>query len=155
MLRMKLVDLAQIAEIVAAVAVVASLIYVGKEVQSNTSAVRGAAMQAIATTDADALMTVAADSDLSEIIRLGQQDPSQLTPADAFRYGLFMRQFWLSFQNIYQQSELGLIDSSVWQSYVSVICGMWSQPGPRDTWSDHIDVLETSFVSVVEACDTG
>ncbi len=155
MLRMKLVDLAQIAEIVAAVAVVASLIYVGKEVQSNTSAVRGAAMQAIATTDADALMTIAADSDLSEVIRLGQQDPSQLTPADAFRYGLFMRQFWLSFQNIYQQSELGLIDSSVWQSYVAVICGMWSNPGVRDTWSNHINVLETSFVSVVEACDTG
>ncbi len=154
MSRMKLADFAQIAEIVAAVAVVVSLIYVGKEVQSNTLAVRGAAMQAIATTDADALMAIASDSDLSEIVRLGEQDPSQLTPADAFRYGLFMRQFWLSFQNIYQQSELGLIDMSIWQSYVSVICGMWSQHGVQDTWSDHIDVLETSFVAVVDACES-
>ena len=154
MSRMKLADFAQIAEIVAAVAVVVSLIYVGKEVQSNTSAVRGAAMQAIATTDADALMAIASDPDLSEIVRLGQQDPSQLTPADAFRYGLFMRQFWLNFQNIYQQSELGLIDSSVWRSYVSVICGMWSRPGVHDTWSAHIDVLDTSFVAVVEACES-
>ncbi len=152
MLKIKLADLAQIAEIIAAVAVVVSLIYVGKEVQSNTSAVRGAAMQAIATTDADALMTIAANSEFSEIIRVGQQDPSQLKPADAFRYGLYMRQFWLSFQNIYQQSELGLIDSSVWQSYVSVICNVWSQPGTRETWSNHVNVLETSFVAVVEAC---
>ncbi|NIU11173.1 MAG: hypothetical protein GWN81_20525 [Phycisphaerae bacterium] len=151
---MKLAEFAQIAEIVAAAAVVVSLIYVGKEVQSNTSAVRGAAMQAIATTDADALMAVASDSDLSEIVRLGQQDPSQLTPADAFRYGLFMRQFWLNFQNIYQQSELGLVDSSVWQSYVSVICGMWSRPGVQDTWSAHIEVLDASFVAVVEACES-
>ena len=110
-------------------------------------------MQGIATTDADALMTIAADAELSEIIRVGQQDPSQLNPADAFRYGLYSRQFWLSFQNIYQQSELGLIDSSVWQSYVSVICGVWSQPGTRETWSNHVNVLEPSFVAVVEACE--
>ena len=153
MSKIKLAEIAQIAEVIAAVAVVVSLIYVGTEVQSNTSAVRGAAMQAIATTDANALMTIAADAELSEIIRVGQQDPSQLNPADAFRYRLYMRQFWLSFQNIYQQSELGLIDSSVWQSYVSVICGMWSQPGTRETWSNHVNVLEPSFVAVVEACE--
>ena len=150
--RIKLAEVAQIAEIVAAVAVVVSLVYVGMEVRSNTSAVRGAAMQAIATTDADALMTVAADADLSEIIRVGQLNPSGLTEADAFRYRTFMRQFWLSFQNIFQQSELGLIDKSVWQSYLSVICGMWSQTGTRETWSQHVDILEDDFVREVQGC---
>jgi len=153
MLRLKLSDLSQIAEIVAAVAVVISLVYVGKEVQSNTSAVRGAAMQAIATTDAAALMTIAADEDLSEIIRIGQLNPSELSVSDAYRYELFMRQFWLSFQNIFQQSELDLIDPSIWQSYLSVICGMWSEPGTRNTWSDHAEVLEDKFVRAVQSCE--
>ena len=151
--RIKLAELAQIAEIFAAVAVVVSLLYVGMEVQSNTAAVRGAAMQAIATTDADALMTVAADADLSEIVRIGQMNPSQLSEADAFRYDTFMRQFWLSFQNIYQQSELGLIDTSVWQSYLSVICGMWSLAGTRETWSRHAEILEDNFVRAVQSCE--
>ena len=153
MSRIRLAELAQIAEVIAAVAVVLSLIYVGREVQSNTSAVQGAAMQAVATTDADALLTIASDSALSEIVRLGYQDSSQLTPADAFRYYLFMRQFWLSMQNVYQQSELNLIDRSVWRSYVSVICGMWSRSGPRETWSDHSDVLNPGFVALVEECE--
>ncbi len=153
MSRIKLADLAQIAEIIAAVAVVVSLIYVGREIQSNTSAVQGAAMQAVATTDAHALLTIASDSALSEIVRLGHQDSSQLNPADAFRYELFMRQFWLSMQNIYQQSALGLIDPSVWYSYVSVICGMWSRAGPWETWSDHTYVLDAAFVAVVEECE--
>ena len=152
--KLKLAELAQIAEIVAAVAVVASLIYVGMEVRSNTSAIQGATMQAIATSDAAALMTIASSAELSEIVRQGNQDASQLTPADAFRYGIFMRQFWLSFQNIHQQSELGLIDSSVWQSYVSVICGMWTHPGVQNTWPNHLNVLEPSFVIVVEACES-
>ena len=154
MSRFKLAEFAQIAEIVAAIAVIISLIYVGKEVQNNTSAIRGASMQAIATTDADALMTIASDADLSEIVRLGDQDPSQLSPADAFRYNLFMRQFWLSFQNIFQQSELGLIESSVWRSYLTVICGMYSSRGPRETWQDHVHILDTDFAALVEKCES-
>ncbi len=151
--KIKLNELSQIAEIIAAVAVVMSLIYVGKEVQSNTAAVRGAAMQAVATTDADALLTLAADETLSEIVRLGYQDPSQLTPTGAFRFHAFMTQFWLNFQNIYQQSELGLIDQSVWRSYVSVICRMAARPGVQKTWSDHAGILDTGFVAIVEECE--
>jgi hypothetical protein len=153
MSKIKLTELAQIAEIIAAVAVVLSLIYVGKEVQSNTAAVRGAAMQAVATTDADALMTIAADATLSEIVRLGHLDHSQLSPPDAHRYKLFMTQFWLNYQNIYQQSELGLIDQSVWRSYVSIICRMAARQGAQDTWPDHASVLDPAFVAVVEECE--
>ena len=152
MSRLGLKELAQVAEVIAAAGVVLSLVYVGREVQGNTAAVRGTAMQAIATSDADALLTIAADSALSEIVRVGYQDPSLLSERDAFRFGLFMRQFWLSFQNIYQQSELDLIDPSVWDSYVSVICGMWDRPGARKAWPDHRTILDPGFVRIVEGC---
>ncbi len=151
--RVKLAELAQVAEVVAAVAVVVSLVYVGMEVRSNTFAIQGAAMQAIATTDAEALMTIAADGDLSEVVRVGNLNPMELTEAEAYRYHLYLRQFWLSFQNIFQQSKLGLIDQSVWQSYRSVICGAWSRNGPRETWSRHAKVLEDDFVRTVEGCN--
>lgn len=150
---MKLSELAQIAEIVAAVAVVVSLVYVGKEVQSNTAAIRGAAMQAIATSDGETLMAVATNADLSEIVRVGQTNPSELNQADAFRYHWYMRQFWLSFQNIYQQSKLELIDPSVWESYLSVVYGMWTYPGTRETWSEHAAILEEDFAARVQECD--
>lgn len=152
MARLGLKELAQVAEVIAALAVVVSLVYVGREVQSNTAAVRGAAMQAIATTDADALLTIAADSALSEIVRIGYEDPSRLSEADAFRFTLFMRQFWLSFQNVFQQSELDLIDPSVWESYVSVICGMWTRAGVRDEWPQHRPILDPEFAAIAEGC---
>lgn len=155
MARPGLRQIAQVAEVIAAVAVVVSLIYVGREVQSNTAAVRSSAMQAIATTDADALLTIATDSALSEIVRIGHQDPSLLSESELFRYFLFMRQFWLSFQNVYQQSELGLIDPSVWDSYLSVICGMWRRPGAQVTWSNHRAILNPGFVRIVESCAGG
>jgi hypothetical protein len=150
---MKLEKWAQTAEIVAAVAVVVSIVYLGREVESNTSAVQGTAMQAIASTDAQILMSVASDAELSEIVRVGYQTPGQLSEAELFRFSMFMRQFWLSFQNIYQQSELELIEQSVWESYRTVICGMWARPGSRETWSTHVDILDAGFVAVVQACE--
>jgi hypothetical protein len=150
--RTKLQDMAHVAEIVAALAVVLSLVYVGREVQGNTAAIRGAAMQSIATTDADALMTVASDSALSAIVRVGSEDPSKLSDADAFRFSLYVRQFWLSFQNIYQQAELNLVDPSVWQSYRSIICNVWAQPGVQSIWPAERTVLDPGFVRVVEEC---
>lgn len=119
----RLSQIAQLAEIVAAVAVVVSLVYVGKEVRSNTAAIKSASMQAIATSDAETLMAVASDASLSTIVRRGHEDPEELDPAGRFRDYLFMRNFWLTFQNIYQQSQLELLDESVWQSYLTVICG--------------------------------
>ena len=155
MARLGLKELANVAEVIAALAVVVSLVYVGGEVQSNTAAVRGAAMQAIATTDAEVLMAIASDSALSEIVRVGYEDPSRLSQGDAFRFSLFMRQFWLTFQNVYKQAELELVDPSVWESYVSVICGMWTRPGVREVWPDHRPILDPGFAAIAEGCSEG
>jgi hypothetical protein len=153
--RPTLSQLAQIAEVIAAVAVVISLVYVGGEVRQNTAAVRGAAMQAVAATDANALLTVASDSALASIFRRGMDDPAVLSGEEAFRFFIWQRQFWLWMQNIYQQSELDLIDPSVWDGYLSIICGQWQSPGVRGTWGDHSDVVNPDFAALVESCDPG
>ena len=153
MAKPRLSDFSQVAEIVAAIAVVISLVYVGQEVKRNTAAIQGASLQAIATTDAETLIAVASDASLSEVVRRGYEDPAQLDQAEQFRFSLFMRNFWLSFQNIYQQRELQLLDESVWQSYLTVICGMKSRPGVQATWPGHAHILDDSFAAVVERCD--
>jgi hypothetical protein len=145
-------DISQVAEIIAAIAVVVSLVYVGQEVKRNTAAIQGASLQAIATSDSETLLTVAADASLSEVIRLGHDDPDLLNQSEKFRYTLFMRNFWLSFQNIYQQRELQLLDETVWQSYLTVICGMKSRTGVQKTWPEHSHILEDKFVATVEQC---
>lgn len=154
MARFTLGQLAQIAEVVAAIAVVASLLYVGQEVKNNTNAVRGAAMQAVASPDADAVLSIASDSALSRILQIGSQDPSLLTEAEAFRFFLFQRQFWLRFQNVFQQTDLGLLDSSVWRGYLSIVCEQWAFPGVRDSWPNHRSVVDPRFAETVERCGT-
>ena len=154
MAKPRLSEISQVAEIIAAVAVVVSLVYVGQEVNRNTAAIKGASLQAIASSDSETLMTIASSPLLSEAVRRGYDDPDQLDEADRFRFSLFMRNFWLSFQNIFQQRQLKLLDESVWNSYLTVICGMKSQPGVEKDWPEQAHVLDEDFAAIVEACDT-
>lgn len=152
MRRPTLGEAANLAEIVAAVAVVISLVYVGRELQSNTAAVKAASMQAVFGASSETLLTFAADSDLARIRLMGNRDPSRLTETEAFRFGVFARQFWLMMQNVYFQNELGVMDARVWQSYRRIVCDVWALTGWRTTWPAHRPVLDRGFVALVEEC---
>ncbi len=151
-MRMKLKDLAAIAEIVAAVAVIISLIYVGKQVQDNTAAIRSATMQAVANSSDVALQMQAADAELLRIRMTGDEDISALTELESVRYASFHRGMWIRMQNIYAQKQLGVLDEAFWATYARIICDVYEPPGVRATWPDHSRVLDPSFVEFVESC---
>ena len=148
----RLGEFAQIAEIVAAVAVVLSLIYVGRGLNDNTSAIRATSVQTITNGTRETLVAVAMDEDLSRIIQIGEMDRSALTDAEAYRFNLFNRQRWLFLQSIWIQRNLGVLDNMVWVAYERVICEVLNRPGNQEGWPNHMIVLEPNFVDLVEEC---
>lgn len=152
MKRPGLSDIAQIAEIVAAAAIVISLVFVGKELQANTAAVRAASSQAMTGASSEILLTVASDPELSRIRRIGDRDPSALTEGEVYRYHTLIRQVWLTMQNAYVQNELDAIEPRVWRAYRRVVCTMWTNPGIRASWPVHREILDPDFSATVERC---
>jgi len=150
----KLSELAHYAEIAAAITVIVSLIYVGRQVEDNTAAIRSSTMQAAANSSDVALQTQAADENMTRIRMAGNADVSTLTEVEAMRFMTFNRGLWLRMQNIYAQQQLGVLDESFWYTYSRIICEIYSPPGARATWSDHSGVLDPDFVKFVESCDT-
>ena len=148
----ELSELAHYAEIAAAITVVVSLIYVGRQVQDNTAAIRSSTMQAVADSSDIALQNQAADEDLVRIRMVGNADISALTELEASRYMAFHRGQWLRMQNIYAQQQLGVLDESFWYTFSRIICDIYAPPGVRATWSDHSSVLDPDFVKFVESC---
>ena len=149
---LSLAEVAQVAEIVGAVAVVISLIYVGRELSSNTAAVRAASVQAVSSESGESLRMLAADPTLSRIARIARDDPSSLTPDETYRYAVWSRQRWLAFQNVYFQNELGVLDPRVWDSYHTIICSAVNSAGVEAELANHRGVLGQEFVALVEAC---
>ena len=149
----ELSHLAHYAEIIAAIAVVVSLIYVGRQVQDNTAAIRSSTMQAVADSSDMALQIQAADEELSRVRMIGDADMSALTQAEWVRYTSFYRAVWLRMQNIYAQQQLGVLDESFWYTFSRIICDLHDPPGVRANWPDHARVLDPEFVEFVESCD--
>ena len=154
MRRLSLGEFAQIAEIVAAVAVVVSLVYVGIGLRDNTFAVRSASAQAVTNTSLDILFGQATNADLSHIRIVGDDDYSALTEEEKYRYYLLYRPIWLSWQNVYLQQELGVIDPKLWGTYERVICATMDKPGVQESWHIHSSVLDPGFVALAEACSS-
>jgi hypothetical protein len=151
-MKLGLTQLAQIAEVIAAVAVVLSLIYVGRELGANTAAVRADAMQAVTERSATAVQTLAAQPELARIKLLGDADPSALDEEEGFQYFLWHRGFWLQMQNVLVQYQLEVFDDAVWEGYNNLICNTIALPGQRSTWPSQRAELGRDLVAVVESC---
>lgn len=145
-------EIAQFAEVIAAVAVVISLVYVGREIQSNAAAVRAASVEGMARASGELLLTAASDSALSRMWQVGNRDVTLLSDAEAFRHALLTRQALLTLQNAYFQNELNVLEPRVWEGYHRIVCELSSNQGFQDTWHLHRNVLDDGFATMVDAC---
>ena len=154
MKKLSLSDLANLAEVVGAVAIVVSLIYVGQELKANTAAVQAASLQAITNSSAVSLLAVAESGELAAIRVQGDQDPTQLSETDRLRYVLYERQLWLHFQNVWTQWQLDVIDDQIWTGYLHVICHDIVGTSAKKEWwrANHSSALSTRFSILIESC---
>ena len=106
---MTLGDYGSLAEIIGVVGMIASLIYVGYQLQQARVQMKGAASQA----RADSLMNLwltTTKSDIGELQHKVFTTSETLTAIDSIRYNGFMVS-WLGFlQNTFYQRKLGLLD---------------------------------------------
>jgi hypothetical protein len=113
---MKLDDAAAIAEIIGAVAIVASLIFVGTQVSQNTDALRTATVQAIADQDSAQSLALATDERLSELFAQLATDPEALTDTDKISLGdrlrvsMVLRANLRRVENIYLHVKAGVVE---------------------------------------------
>lgn len=83
---MTIEDLGSIGEIVAAIATVATLVYLAIQIRSNTVAVRSAAAQTVHEAYASWYQLLAGDASLSQLVTDGLRDYDSLSEGDRARF---------------------------------------------------------------------
>ena len=153
-MKLTLGNLAHLAEIIGAVAIVISLVYVGQELNANTAAVQAASLQSVTNASSVSMLAVVENEDFARIRVQAMRDPSQLSETEQLRWFLYQRQMWLHFQNVWQQWELGTLDNGIWEGYQRVICrDLLADEEARQQWQEtHAFALSTEFVSHVGKC---
>lgn len=147
---MNLADLSILAQVVGAIAVVASLVFVGIEVHQNTKSNRATTLQM----NADywlSYMTALADPDLSAVYSKGASAREVLTPEEFGRFFLLCRATFMGCENQHYQYRTGLIDRSAHAGYEMTIREQIAAfPGIRAMWSRVRHTYSAEFVAFMD-----
>lgn len=130
-----------IGEVVGAVAVVATLIYLSVQTSQNTRAVRHAAARGVAD-DANAWrFKVVENAEVAEILRGGLRDPEELSANDRYRFRMLMDALVFHWQHAVQAGEpIPEVN----------ITRMLGTPGGVWYWARAKDVLDSDFIRYVD-----
>jgi hypothetical protein len=126
---MSLGDLANLGQVIGAIAVVVSLFYVAHQIRQNTNAVRSATAQAVHEHFAKWYQLVAADAELSKIVATGLRDYGSLSEEERVRFIATFMSFLSYSQNAFLKWREKLLAPPLWMGWELVIMNLVCAPG--------------------------
>src|SRR5260370_30524101 len=147
---MNLNDLANLGQIVGAVAVVVSLIYVAFQIRQNTNAVRAATAQSVHEHFASWYHLLDYDDSLSQVVIDGLKDYGSLSEKDKARFVAAFMAYLSYSQNAFLKWRQGPLAPSLWLGWEQVIMNFAAAPGCRAFWKERAFLFGREFPPHVE-----
>ncbi len=141
--------LGAIAQLLSAVAVVVSLLYVAAQVKASTRQARQDAGRDLAARVSDVSLAVAADPELGRLLVQGGADPDVLSPGDQARFRGLMNSLFRGFELQYQLRREGALDDESWGAVERMIRDWMALPGVQIYFRDRGDWYTTGFQEYV------
>ena len=133
---MGLQDLANIGQVIGAIAVVVSLFYVASQIRQNTNAVRSATAQSVHENFATWYHLLAEDAEVSRIAVDGLRDYASLSEVDKARFIAIFMAFLSYSQNAFIKWREGSLSYSLWSARELLMMNLVSAPGGRAFWEE-------------------
>ena len=149
-MKLKLSELASIAEIIGAFAVVISLVYVGIQVNDSTVAVRSASANDANVALQSWYLQIGSDQQTSELFYEALTSEEALSSQEEFQFLMMMHGAFLAFQNSYLLAEEGAIDFELREAVTAAILGVKSLPGMSRYWRQRRSYLHSGFANYVD-----
>ena len=139
-----------IGETLAALGVIASLVFVGLEIQQNTAVARAQTRQALTEDLRDFIMTLSEDKQLFDAFHQ-KFETSYEGSVDDRRAVYVMYARLRMVENVFLQVQEGVVDESIFLSYGWSKQPVFMSPQFRDWWPDHRSRFNPGFVAAFEA----
>lgn len=138
---MSLEDVYFISQIVAAVAILFSLVFVALQLRQNTEQLRRSQRAYVNTFEAtgsgfvqNVMLTLATDEKLSELVSRGRLGLSNLSEAEQARFGYYLLASLQHVQFAYIAYRNGSSDDDIWRGHAGTLSPLLRSPGVRDWW---------------------
>ena len=133
-MKLKLSELASIAEVIGAFAVVISLIYVGVQINDSAVAVRAASANDANVSVQNWYLEIGSDQQTSQVFYDGLMSQKALPRHEEFQFLMMLHGLFLGFQNSYLLAEEGTIDIELHDALAQAILGVNDTPSMRRYW---------------------
>ncbi len=141
--------IAAVGEILGAIAVVISLLYLAVQIRQNSRAMKGASTHGITQTIQSELRW---SFDYGEAFLKMINDPATLTELEAFKLGEWLTAAMMARQNEFIQYRQNLVDEDVWIATRGIIKTIMAMPWCKNWW-ENIDKVAfvPEFIELVES----
>ena len=144
-------SLASLGEIVGAIAVVVSLLYLAVQVRQNTRAQRLENASRILDRTASMQGALSRDSAMSVLFSKGVSDPSKLTPQERIQFTWAMYEFFGALEFMFLAANENSIPEEIWQRWSSAAAWWLTFPGVQAWWNVRPIPFADSFSSYIES----
>ena len=149
-MKLKLSNLASIAEIIGAFAVVISLIYVGVQVNDSAVAVRSASANDAVSAVQNWYQQIGSDQQTSELFYEALMSEEALSNQEEFQFLMMFHAVFLALQNSYLLAQEGTLDVELREGLTSVILAVKDTPGMRRYWRQRKSYLHPGYADYVD-----
>ena len=134
-----------IGEVLGAVAVLLTLIYLALQIRQNTLAIQSAAAQDVHENFAEWYASTQSDPVLIDLSAKGMKDYSSLSDIERGQFIALFMSFCIHFQNAFYKWQEGSLSPELWRGWEYVSMNMLSTPGGKEFWNDRDYLFADAF----------
>lgn len=133
---MSIQDLGSLGEFIAALATLATLVYLAVQIRKNTIAVRAGSHQAVSDCFIELNSWIAKDASLARIYRVGAESPSDLSEDERAQFNFMLLSVFHAYQTTFYHHQVGTLDDALYQPIMRDIEVVLASPGVREWWTE-------------------
>jgi hypothetical protein len=141
--------LGAIGEIIGAIAVFVTLLYLASQIRQNTKAARSNAVNSSVSSVVDMKKVFVENDEIADLYVRGSSNPDELDEKEWLKYRILLSNIMWASWNVYSQKNLAELNSSVWDSQIPAIHRALMTNGGKRYWAEFGNEFDDEFRSEV------
>lgn len=137
--------LSAIADVLAAISIILTVVYLAIQIRKNTHATHSQTYQLATSALAEMAGIIGSSKELARIFRVGMINPDKLDEDEFAQFGYLGISLFRRFENVFFQYQSRMIDEDFWTGHRDNILWSFHRPGMQVWWKDRKFACSKSF----------
>jgi hypothetical protein len=139
-----------IANVLTAVGVIATLIYLAIQIRQNTKAVRSSSIQNLVQSFSTTAQAAVENDYIIPLLLKANAGAEALTQEERIRLHFWFIMTFRRFEGVYFQRDLGIVDAEVIDGFERSHMAILASKSTQEWWANSKEIFNSGFVSYVE-----